>query len=127
MMNAPCGPATLRTQTPNYFFEMNPKIFRLSPHQGEEHLDPHCIRQPFTFEREGREELPFDQGQGVDLGVHSFRLVFAFRPVDDGPASAQTTAERHEFADANDNVFVLEFAGKLVLLAAKADVTGSTS
>ncbi len=45
MMSASGGLATFSAQAPNGFLEMNPEIVRLSPHQGEEHLDAHCIRQ----------------------------------------------------------------------------------
>lgn len=95
---------------------MNPEVLRLSPHQGEEHLDPNSFRQLLTLKGEGREELPFDQGQGVNFGIHSLGLVFAFRAGDDGAASAETTAEGHQFADANDNHLVLEFPGELAFL-----------
>ena len=116
MMNAASGLATLGPQTPNCFREMNPKIFGLSPHQGEEHFDPDGIGQAFTLERQRREELPFDQGQGIDLGIHfGVGLTFGIRPDHDGATSTEPTAKRHQFADANDNLFVLEFSGVLGL------------
>ena len=116
VMNASGGLATFSAQTPNCFLKMNPEIVRLSPHEREEHLDAHCIRQPFTFEREGREQLPINQGQGVDFGVHRFGLVLAFRPSYDGTASAQTTTKGHEFAHSYDNLFIQQLAGELALL-----------
>jgi hypothetical protein len=116
MVNTASGLATFGPQTPNRFGEVNPKIVRLSPHQGEEHLDADGFRQLLTLKRERREELPFDQGQGVDFGVHSGVLVFAFRAGDDGAASAETTAEGHQFAHAHDNHFVLELPGELAFL-----------
>jgi len=55
MMNATGGLAVFGPQTPNDFLEVNPEIVRLSPHQGEEHLEAHCVSQPFTFESERRD------------------------------------------------------------------------
>lgn len=113
-MQATGGLATFSSQTPNGFKEMNPEIVRLSPHQREEHLDPHGIRQLFTLKRERREKLPINQGQDVDFGVHN--VLLAFRSVDDATPSAETTAEGHEFAHADDNLLVHQFAGELGLL-----------
>lgn len=62
VVNASRGLATLGPQTPNRFGEMNPEMVRLSPHQGEEHLDADRFAQFLTFERERGEELPLDQG-----------------------------------------------------------------
>jgi hypothetical protein len=86
---------------------MNPEIVRLFPHQGEKHFEPHGRRELFTFERERREQLPFDQGQGVDFGVHN---LFSFRPGDDGTTRAKTSAKGHQLAHSDDNLLVLEFA-----------------
>jgi hypothetical protein len=61
LLQATGGLATFGSQTPNGFLEMNPEIVRLYPHQGEEHLEAHCIRQLFTFEGERREQLPVNQ------------------------------------------------------------------
>ena len=52
-----------------------------------------------AIERDARHAATeFDQGQGVDLGVHLWLL--AFGSGDDGPTGAQTTSEGHEFAHA---------------------------
>jgi hypothetical protein len=59
-MFAPGGLATFGSQTPNRLLEMNPEILGLFPHQREEHLKTHCVRQFLTFECERREQLPFD-------------------------------------------------------------------
>ena len=66
----PVASPVFPAQTPNGFLEMNPEIVRLLPHQREEHLDAHRIRQLVTFKRERGEQLPFDERQGVDFGVH---------------------------------------------------------
>jgi hypothetical protein len=105
------GFSSFRPQTPNRFLEMNPEIVGLLPHEREEHLDANCIRQLFTFESERREQLPFDERQGVDFGVHFGCLVLAVRTADDGTAGTETTAKRHQFTDAHDNLLVLELPG----------------
>ena len=60
-MPAPGQLTIFPAQAPNGFFEMNPEIVRLLPHQREEHLDAHRVRQLVAPKRERGEQLPFDE------------------------------------------------------------------
>jgi hypothetical protein len=54
-------------------------------------LDPHSFRQLLTLEGERREELPVNQAQGVEFGVHLMVCSLPVRARDDGSPGAQTT------------------------------------
>ena len=101
-----------RPQAPNRLLEMNPEIVRLLPHECEEHLDAHCVRQILTSKGERQEQLPFDERQGVDFGVHFVCvLVLAVRAADNGTTGTETTAKGHQLAHPDDNLLVEELAG----------------
>src|SRR5260221_11789457 len=96
-VQAPGTLSAFATERPHQTFEMLPEVPSLRSQQRKENREANSVRQPFTFKREGAEELPLDTRQTQKLRVVHVTLLDC---LDDLSAHAQPSTERHDFTDA---------------------------